>query len=147
MTAPDVRAAGAELVTSDAQSELWRAGRGTLSLRWSGPAIYVRAEAHGDRRLTAPVLRVKDAVLGGAGGVAMFYDFWEMPTYDSELRTEWTGWLVRHRAKLTALHVLARSKLVLMGVSVANLALGGLARTHEAPATFYAELRARGIQT
>jgi hypothetical protein len=136
----------AELVSSDGHGELWRAGRGSLALRWTeGGAIYVRGETHGDRRLTSPAVRRKDAVLAKARRVRVFYDFWEMPTYDSEMRTEWTRWLATHRASLDSLHVLARSKLVLMGVSVANLALGGIVRTHSTREPFDAQLRAAGI--
>lgn len=80
-----------------------------------------------------------------SGPIRLFFEFWDMPTYDSQMRTEWTGWLLRHRSRLESLHVLARSKLVLMGVSVANLALGGIVKTHETTATFERALHTSGF--
>ena len=62
------------------------------------------------------------------------------------MRTEWTHWLVTHRARLDDLHIVARSKLVTMGVAVANLALGGIIKLHaQREGEFSNALRAAGL--
>jgi hypothetical protein len=54
-----------------------------------------------------------------------FHNWIEMTNYDSSCRVELTAWVLRHRAQ-SALHIGLRSRMVAMGVAVANLALGSL---------------------
>jgi hypothetical protein len=126
----ETKTAPPELVKSDSQSQLWRTGKGTLALRWNeSGALHIALNGHGDRRLAPVVLRRKNAIVA-CDKIRLFYDFSLMPTYDSEMRTEWTSWLVHHRARVQEIHIVARSKLVAMGVSVANLALGGMIKSY-----------------
>jgi hypothetical protein len=123
----------AKLVESDSQSECWRASRGTLRLSWTeSGCMLVVLGVHGDRALAPLMTRRADAIIAQTK-LTLFFDFWEMPTYDSEMRMLWTQWLLSHRSHLNGLHVLARSKLVSMGVSVANLALGGIIQSYPTP--------------
>jgi len=69
-----------------------------------------------------------------------FYDLWDMSAYDSALRVELTNWHLAHRDTLKALHAVARSRIVRMGVTVANLALGKIT-SHDNRSTFEAALR------
>lgn len=104
-----------------------------MTLKWTDSgAIYVVVDTHGDRLLSPQMTRRADTLVT-KGGIRFFFDFWQMPTYDSEMRTEWTAFLVKHRARIAEIHVVARSKLVAMGVSVANLALGGIIKTYPVP--------------
>lgn len=125
-------APNAQLIRSDSQSQSWRSARGTMTLNWteSGTMLIV-VGTHGDRAL-APLMTRRADLIVARSRIRMFFDFWTMPTYDSEMRTEWTNWLVSHRERLDAIHVVARSKLVAMGVSVANLALGGIIKSYPA---------------
>jgi hypothetical protein len=66
----------------------------------------------------------------------LFYDLWELESYESELRKQMTSWVMERRSLVAEMHVLLRSKLVSMGVSVANLALGGIITTHTQRAPF-----------
>ena len=69
-----------------------------------------------------------------------------MPNYDSELRTEWTRWLLRNRARLEDIQIVAGSKIVAMGVSVANVALGGIIQSHpKRSAVFLNQVKAAGL--
>ena len=52
-----------------------------------------------------------------------------MENYESSCRVELTAWVLGHRDR-TSLHIGLRSRLVAMGVSVANLALGSLIQVH-----------------
>jgi hypothetical protein len=65
-----------------------------------------------------------------------------MTSYDTDLRTELTAALARERKCIGCLHVLVRSKIVAMGVSVANLALGGIITIHGSAPSFHAALQA-----
>jgi hypothetical protein len=64
-----------------------------------------------------------------------FYDLWEMTSYDSALRVDLTDYHLRNRASLRSLHTVAQSKLVRMGVTVANVALRVIVQ-HNDPSAF-----------
>ncbi len=64
-----------------------------------------------------------------AGPLHLFADLGAMNNYDSGLRTELTAGFLPARERIASFPILLRSKLVAMGVSVANLALGGLVQT------------------
>jgi len=75
-----------------------------------------------------------------------FHDWLEMESYDSETRKLLTDWSLAHRAQMIEVHLAVRSRLVRMGVTVANLALGNLMQTHEGLDTMakaYGETMAR----
>jgi hypothetical protein len=73
------------------------------------------------------------------GSVAGFHHSFGMTGYDSECRIELTNWVMSHRAQ-SRLFIGLRSKIVAMGVSVANLALGNVIQTHASPATLESAL-------
>jgi hypothetical protein len=68
-----------------------------------------------------------------------FYDLWDMITYDSDLRVELTNFHLSHRSGLRSLHTITQSKLVKMGVTVANVALK-LITQHPTRASFESAL-------
>ncbi len=53
----------------------------------------------------------------------LFHDWSAMETYDTPARLLLTNWLQTHRDRFEAIHILSGSRLVAMGVAVANLAL------------------------
>jgi hypothetical protein len=62
---------------------------------------------------------------------AILIDLGEMVGYDSAFRqgmTEWARRMVKDRGAV--MHIYVRSKIVQMGVAVANLALGGVLQVH-----------------
>jgi hypothetical protein len=69
----------------------------------------------------------------------LFFDVYLLENYESALRVQMTRWVDARRATLAELHVLHHSKLVAMGVAVANLALGGIINSHTRRATFQSE--------
>jgi hypothetical protein len=70
----------------------------------------------------------------------IFCDWVEMTGYESDVRSAFTQWAASNRTKVT-FHLLVGSKLVAMGVSVANLALGGVLVGYTNRASFDAVLR------
>lgn len=136
-----------ELLESNPLAQVWRSEKGTMVLRWTERGVIgISVQGHGDRGLVPMAVRRTDALLSAHGSLALYYDFWHMPTYDSEMRSEWTAWASQHRPQVTGLHVLQRSKFVAMGVSVANLALGGLIRSYTERRPFLTALRAAGLE-
>jgi hypothetical protein len=117
-----------------------------MTINWtSSGGLLVVVAVHGDRVL-APLMTQRADTIVARGRVRIFFDFWDMPTYDSEMRIQWTNWLAKHRARLDEIHIVARSKLVAMGVSVANLALGGIIKSYPAPTgVFLHSLKAAGL--
>jgi hypothetical protein len=68
----------------------------------------------------------------------LLYDLWELENYESALRQRMTRWVLDRRPRVVALHCLLRSRIVAMGVAVANLALGGIITSHTTRAPFQA---------
>ena len=58
----------------------------------------------------------------------LFADWYEMTGYDSRARFVLTDWMLDLRPRVGECHFLVKSRLVAMGVAVANIALGGLFR-------------------
>ncbi|MEM1417740.1 MAG: hypothetical protein AAGH15_22770 [Myxococcota bacterium] len=75
-------------------------------------------------------------------GLASFHDWWRIGAYDSKARYLLTRWAVENLADLQAAHILTRSRLVKMGVSVANISVGGIGRLHEGSESFEQALHA-----
>jgi len=65
-----------------------------------------------------------------------FHDWWEVDGYDNQARYALTSWTLKHRKRIQSADILTRSKIVKMGVAVGNIALGGLAKLHDNPASF-----------
>ncbi len=69
------------------------------------------------------------ALLATAPRLSIFHNWAEMTGYESAAREQLTRWTMRHKHD-TRPHLLLRSPLVSMGVSVANLALGNILIVH-----------------
>ena len=61
-----------------------------------------------------------DVLIASHQDVVGFHDWWDVPTYDSAARVAWQTWLTR--AQFAGAHFLSRSRLLQMGIIVANLA-------------------------
>ncbi len=75
------------------------------------------------------------------GAVDGFHCWFAMTGYDSQARVELTNWVLRNRAG-SRLFIGLQSRLVAMGVSVANLALGNMIQTFSTPQALEAALDA-----
>jgi len=104
--------------------------RGRLDLFSSGPLLVLRFSDHGEGDFAPPIMAAFDAITDRGEKPEMFFDMGRMVNYDSALRTELTTHFARHRPQIASLHVFTRSRIVAMGVSVANLALGRLITVH-----------------
>ena len=102
--------------------------------------MLTQLSGYGEGRFADPIIAALDEALTGRGPVLFFLELSTMENYDSTLRTRLTAHISQNRPRITGVHVLARSRLVAMGVAVANLALGGMITNHENLAAFQAAL-------
>jgi hypothetical protein len=108
--------------------------RGRVSVWQVAPGVYAsEVTGHLDVKMAQRIIDFAEP-LYALGSVAGFHDWFEMTGYESRSRIALTQWVLGHRAK-SRLFIGVRSKLVAMGVSVANLALGDLIEVHASLAT------------
>ena len=74
------------------------------------------------------------------GKLYVFHDWLEMTGYDSRTRMRLTAWSVAHRQAYQEVHLAVRSRIIAMGVQVANVAVGGIMRAHTGIAALEVEL-------
>lgn len=114
--------------------------RGSLGV-WSRPPILLaQMSGYGDGSFADPIIRDFNELLAAGQPVQVFFEMGGMENYDSALRTRLTSHFIAHRGRIGALHVFTRSRLVAMGVAVANLALSGIITSHSSLALFQAAL-------
>ncbi len=66
----------------------------------------------------------------------MYADLGDIDDYDSGFREGWAGWFRTHRKSVAELHVLFRSRLVGIGLTVIGVATGGNIKTYSDRAAF-----------
>ena len=119
---------------------IWAPAPGILLVQLSGV---------GEEEYAKHVIDALDRALEKGVPLKMFYDMEGMTNYDSSFRTKLTARFLECRKDIEKLVVLAKSRLVTMGISVANLALGGIITLHEDRAefahAFEGELRKSGV--
>ena len=125
------------------------------SVLFCGPNLRVRvavlkpgvvlATAHGeviddeDVRAEAALLLECDRELERAGSFMIFADLRESPRMPSASRERVAQWTRRHQARLLPSHMLVRSKLLEMALSIITMLVGsGLFKVHTNPQTFLA---------
>lgn len=92
-----------------------------------------------DVRTEAALLAEFDRELERAGSFTMFADLRESARMPSASRQRIAQWTRRHQARLLPSHVLVRSKLLEMALSVITMLVGsGLFKMHTNPETFLA---------
>ena len=124
------------------QGTAWRTPRGCMGLWVPGPSLLVASfVGYGEAGFVAPILTAYRG-LAHAGHLHLFFDAESLSNYDSAIRTELTAAFFPDRSRIGSLHVLVKSRLVGMGVSVANLALGGIVSSSTERASFKSKLEA-----
>ena len=110
-----------------------RTQKGQLRIYAFDKAVYA-TEFSGhleDRHVDLFLSYSEERIRLASGKLTVFHDWLEMTGYDSSCRKRITDWTVKHLSAYAVVHVALRSKLVAMGVQVANIALGGLVKTHQ----------------
>lgn len=99
-------------------------GRAEVDLRTPGVADISYAGL-ATTELVEPILRKLDDWIAPGKTVTLYIDASTLKSYDTAFRTRWTDWFRANRAKLLAVHILFQSKIVEMGISIANSFVGG----------------------
>jgi hypothetical protein len=82
----------------------------------------------------------EDRIRQSSGKLYVFHDWMELTGYDTKTRIRLTHWSVAHRKAYEEVHLAVRSRIIAMGVQVANVAVGGMMRAHTGIATLEVEL-------
>jgi hypothetical protein len=82
-----------------------------------------------------------ERIARASGKLTVFHDWIDMKSYESICRIRLTRWSLARLDSYAEVHLGVASKLVAMGVQVANLALGGLLTAHSQRARIEYELR------
>ncbi len=121
----------------------WHSERGELGLWLLEPGVViVRLSGHGEAAFSPLIERGILTSLESAPQFWLFFDLYALDSYDSALRVDLTAAIFKQRDRMADFHVLVRSKIVAMGVSVANLALGGRLTSHRERKPFTTALQA-----
>jgi hypothetical protein len=95
----------------------------------------------GDDWANAIVGAMSDELRSGAQ-TNFFADIEHLESYGPLLRQRATDTLLRHRRWVASIHALVRSRVVSMGVSIANVALGGMIVTYASRRSFESAIEA-----
>lgn len=119
----------------------YNSGKGESLLTCPKPDIVLlKIKGHLDKVMGRRALDLVDKQAAPHRVFHLFCDWVEMDGYDSEIRNMYTQWVATNRTRLKV-HILVGSKIVSMGVSVANLALGGSLIGYTNRTAFEAALR------
>jgi hypothetical protein len=120
----------------------WSDDRGGVIVELRAPSVvFVKLSGHPDANMGEELARALDQQLQSTQVRHLFVDAEHMLGYHSNVRTEPTKVLLKYRARIR-IHVLARSKLVQMGLAVANVALKGEVQSYSDRGEFLRALNA-----
>jgi hypothetical protein len=128
-------------VNAPARQE-WSNDRGGVSVELRSPAVVLASlRGHADANMGMELAAALDEHLDSPLVRHVFFEAEDLIGYHSNIRTEPTKVLLAHRKRIT-IHVLARSKLVQMGLAVVNVAFQGEVRGYKERGEFLRELNA-----
>lgn len=105
--------------------------------------VYVtQAAGHMDDDHCAFLETFGEGQIRRAGGSKhyIFHDWMELTGYESRTRLRLTTWSAARRHTFEEVHLAIKSRIVAMGVQVANIALGGFMRAHTGVSSLEVEL-------
>lgn len=112
-------------------------------LEWSFPSDSVVVHRY-KGVMTAEMVQYSrgslEAAVATGNQITLFMDAYDSGDYESAFRVEGTEWFRAHRKQVPNIHILHRSAIVTMGLSVFNLALGGGVVAHKTRESFEAAL-------
>jgi hypothetical protein len=126
----------------------WATDRGELRIRRPTPLVLVFIEkGYLDADFAPSIISANDeAVLGGMRP-HIFVDCESLEGYAPPVRTEPTKWLQRNHKRVVRQHMLVRSAVVKMGLSIASLTLGGIVSGYTDRRAFDAALEDAVVKT
>ena len=123
--------------TSDPTEQAWKTDRGSLRIRRPLPDVLVFIEeGHLDNAFATLIADASKDALKCPTPLHLFVDAYDLVSYTPDVRKGPTDWLMANQSRVAVQHMLVRSKITKMGLSVASLALGGLLKGHASRASF-----------
>lgn len=120
----------------------WESDRGLLVIRRPAPLICVFVEqGYLEEGFTPLILEGLERSLRRGGKPVLFVDAEKLEGYDPSVRRECTKWFGEHKHEVVAQHMLVRSRIAKMGLSVASLILGTVIVGHHERVSFDAALK------
>ena len=114
----------------------------SLLLAAPAPSILAtRANGMGSLELVERIIAFGDELLLVVPGIRIFHDFRDVTGYRAEARRRLVDWGVQKRDRILETHVLFRSKVVAMGVSIATTLLRDQLSGYSKPLEFEAARR------
>jgi hypothetical protein len=117
--------------------EVVRQPTGELFLFVEGKVLCNRLVGHFDQPLADKVMRRGDALLAQHGEIIVFSDWARMTSYDSSCRRTMTEWGAGLGKRLLGFNVIAGTRMVKMGLTVASILVPAL-RIHDTSTAFAA---------
>jgi hypothetical protein len=104
---------------------------GALEIWLAAPGVVVqRVRGHAGLKIAQAISDFNDRLILSGVHPLIFDDWMELSGYSTEARVLLTAWAIKRRSGIRGIHVLVKSKLVAMGLAIANTATGGLAKTY-----------------
>jgi hypothetical protein len=130
-------------VEHELSKRILRSARGELTVeRPAADILLTRCVGHFDEAFAAPLIAGRDQTLEVEGLTSEFHDWEKMTGYDPHARVALTMSALKARGRIGEFHLLTTSVPVMMGVSVANLALRRMMQIHRERGTFETALEA-----
>lgn len=107
-------------------AEVWRTERGEARLTRPAPTVVlITLKGYATIDLFPLVVTEPERLMRSGVRFDWFGDYGEMTGYDSQMRISLSDFTATNKSNIDTIAILVRSKIVAMGVSVANLAVGG----------------------
>jgi hypothetical protein len=104
-----------------------KAARGEVEIRFPAHGmLHTWVAGHMDTSVADFIRTAGNEVISRHGRLLAFHEWADAETYDSAARKLLTDWGTEITADVVKVHILFRSKLAAMGVSVASVVLGGM---------------------
>lgn len=117
-----------------------------MNIFYPAPGVlYTRAEGQADIECALHAMQAFDRVAAATTEkVEVFHDWAGITGYTAEVRSTYTRWSKSHVERLGGVHVLIRSRMVAMAVTLVSAAVGGVISAHHDRIAFD-KLRAEAI--
>ena len=119
------------------------AAEGSIEVQRVTPGVVLtRMQGHAKLDHLKPIAEAVSAEIEAGRRPEVFHDWERMTGYDSDVRIAMTEWYREVSSQVERVHVLAASRLVVMGVSVVALAVGARIDTYSSRSRFDSALAA-----
>lgn len=112
--------------------------RGRLRMSNPAPGVWAtHATGHIDSSLVDQFTAFGDQVLTQASETYGLHEWYGLDSYDSQARKQSVAWSARVIREFAGVHIGLRSRIVRMGVTLANVVLDNRLTVHDDPADFH----------